>query len=348
MIKIDDHCRENLDRLALQHYSNLIQPLNADGITYHARNSLIGRIQARRDLDIINGEDDRTLFWDYLLSDDYVNLKRIIAGRPEELAIMIDEIDDLVTNAIFSINHNYNTATLTAFGQLVKNVFNYENLIRSKPFFNQIYATFNLNYCPYCNENTTPTIEIINDEIEEPQKLIRLNQLDHFYPRCRFPYLSLSFFNLIPVCASCNSAICKGEKDFNIKTHFNPFHKRFDDFFSFKLENYLLASIDEVVIKIDENQAHTRNAVNDFRLETRYNHLHKEVAFNLVNTFKHRNPSILNELKGRFVDLFSNEPELLNLLLKANGVPRCRNHINSLQLAKMKRDICIDMEVLNG
>jgi len=348
MILIEDHCNVDLNGLANAHYENLIQPQNADGITYHARNSLIGRIQYQRYLDSINGNDDQTRFWDYLLSDDYVNLKKIITGRPEELAIMLDEIDNLVTHAIFSINNNYNTATLTAFGQLVKNVFNYENLIRSKPFFNQIYATFNLNYCPYCNENTTPTIEIINDEIEEPQKLIRLNQLDHFYPRCRFPYLSLSFFNLIPVCASCNSAICKGEKDFNINTHFNPFHKRFDDYFSFKLENYFLDSHDEVDIKIDEKQAHGRDSINDFSLLARYNHTHKRVAYGLVNLIKNRSPKFQQNIQRQFLELFPHDAKPIEDLLENIGVPVCRNQINSAQLAKLKRDICIDLKVLDG
>src|SRR6266545_5597674 len=37
-------------------------------------------------------------------------------------------------------------------------------------------------------------------------------QVDHFYPKSRYPFLSCHPLNLIPICKDCNMAPCKGEK----------------------------------------------------------------------------------------------------------------------------------------
>lgn len=58
-----------------------------------------------------------------------------------------------------------------------------------------------LTVCPYCNR------QYINNASEK-----RSSQLDHFYPKNEFPLLAVSFYNLIPSCASCNHT--KGTNEF--------------------------------------------------------------------------------------------------------------------------------------
>lgn len=58
-----------------------------------------------------------------------------------------------------------------------------------------------LNTCVYCNRNYTSTVE----KITRPQ-------FDHYFSQTQHPLLALSFFNLIPSCAICNSNI-KGKKN---------------------------------------------------------------------------------------------------------------------------------------
>lgn len=50
--------------------------------------------------------------------------------------------------------------------------------------------------CPYCN-----SVSIVN----KPNIEMRCSELDHFFPKSYFPFLSLSFFNLVPICHTCNS-----------------------------------------------------------------------------------------------------------------------------------------------
>lgn len=66
--------------------------------------------------------------------------------------------------------------------------------------------------CPYCNINFVYAYD--KDKVTF--------QLDHFYPKDKYPYLALSFYNLIPCCGSCNHK--KGIK--SITTH--PYSEALD------------------------------------------------------------------------------------------------------------------------
>lgn len=51
-----------------------------------------------------------------------------------------------------------------------------------------------LTVCPYCNR----------DYINSRSKKLAGAQLDHFYPRSRYPLFSVCLYNLVPVCGNCN------------------------------------------------------------------------------------------------------------------------------------------------
>ena len=60
-----------------------------------------------------------------------------------------------------------------------------------------------LSVCPYCNRNyiyNLPTIKKATCE------------LDHFYNKSTYPFLALSFYNLIPSCKTCNYFKLDGKK----------------------------------------------------------------------------------------------------------------------------------------
>ena len=63
----------------------------------------------------------------------------------------------------------------------------------------------NLRICPYCGRQFVYSVEE-NGATVKPQ-------IDHFLPKRKYPFLALSFFNLIPVCNTCNMIGCKGEND---------------------------------------------------------------------------------------------------------------------------------------
>lgn len=59
----------------------------------------------------------------------------------------------------------------------------------------------NRSTCTYCNRNYTLNVSANHAS----------SQLDHWFPKSKFPILALSFFNLIPSCGSCNHI--KGQSD---------------------------------------------------------------------------------------------------------------------------------------
>ncbi|WP_418502078.1 hypothetical protein [Flagellimonas sp.] len=342
MIRIEENCAEDLDQLTLDHYEALIQPRNADG-SYHQTQSLIGRItyELSQTPLILKGESD---FWNYLLTNHYYNLERIIRGRPEELARIIQEIETNFGNKLFSITIGYNLSHLTTFGSKVKKVFNYGNY-RDKAISVENAEKLKIGYCPYCNLGITQIIQRTN-QLTGPQRSLALMQLDHFYPQSRHPYLAVSFFNLIPGCSPCNAQL-KGEKDFTIVTHFNPFHKSFNDYFKFELSQLVYSSEDEVEITISNKNPHVPNQVQDFELIRRYNDRQtKRIIFGMLMATKNRSRSIRQSYVSQFIGLAQQAFISDETLLKSQGVPFESKYINDFHRGKLKRDLCIQLQLL--
>lgn len=53
-----------------------------------------------------------------------------------------------------------------------------------------------LKTCPYCNRNYTFVVDEDNGKLRP--------EIDHFYPKSLYPFLAMSFYNLIPSCQICN------------------------------------------------------------------------------------------------------------------------------------------------
>lgn len=87
-----------------------------------------------------------------------------------------------------------------------------------------------LKVCPYCNRN------YINPYYSGNSKTRA--DLDHFFPKSKYPYFSMSFYNLIPSCKVCNSSF-KGGKDFSYNQLLNPYEGGFgeDVRFTFQIDS---------------------------------------------------------------------------------------------------------------
>lgn len=58
-------------------------------------------------------------------------------------------------------------------------------------------------------------------------------QLDHFLPKSRYPYLSISLYNLIPVCSNCN--LTKGTRGSSESDALlSPYEHSLHDYFKFE------------------------------------------------------------------------------------------------------------------
>ena len=83
-------------------------------------------------------------------------------------------------------------------GDEIQKLLNYEGLYDDEDWnAYKLCKKINLSVCPYCNRQYIFTI--VRDE-----KGVVRPQLDHFFVKSVYPYLSCSFFNLIPSCPFCN------------------------------------------------------------------------------------------------------------------------------------------------
>jgi len=183
-------------------------------------------------------------------------LKEILSAIPSKLRDLINEFE--------RSNPTMRTKT-SNINRVLYNVFisrTYEEKSRfdGLKFVNDI----GLQTCPYCNRAYIQSVS---------KRGIVRPQIDHFFPKDKYPYLGVSFFNLIPSCYVCNGTTVKGNEDSYKDNLVSPYEIKSDDFkFGFDIE-----SIDnfppKLVKKIDINDKY-------FKLEDFYRH-HGDVVHEL-------------------------------------------------------------------
>jgi len=77
--------------------------------------------------------------------------------------------------------------------------------------------------CPYCNRQYITVVEPNGSEKGRARP-----QLDHFFAQSHFPYLAVSFYNLIPSCSVCNASL-KRNRLFTWDDHLHPYEAGFGD-----------------------------------------------------------------------------------------------------------------------
>lgn len=149
------------------------------------------------------------------------SLKDIITMTPSEIDNYVINLNN-VSSTFISINHQDNIVLRNIF---IHNGYENEKSINKRDFIKNI----NIDTCPYCNRNYIYTSRK-NKKVTP--------EIDHFYPKSKYPILALSYFNLIPSCKPCNGFGAKEEKDPLIVGLTNPYLINSNDFIlSHKINN---------------------------------------------------------------------------------------------------------------
>jgi hypothetical protein len=153
-------------------------------------------------------------------------LKEIIISNPKGLELLIEEYNrNGFQLRIFDPSLG-KKGELTTFGKVIRDKFNYKSFRQSA---NAMWFadSINIKSCVTCNtQYTLKTSQISGKKL--------LFHLDHYFPKSVYPYLSLSYHNLIPCCASCNMS--KSNKPFTLKDNIHPYIESFHDIAKFKLD----------------------------------------------------------------------------------------------------------------
>ncbi len=138
----------------------------------------------------------------------------ILNATPTEMEVLINEFNTIIPT--YAVKESIKKGEIEFYKQIVI-ALRYEAL-RDKEFPKFLLSS-DIKSCVYCNAQPTLTIELIHydkkkKKIKEAKSKL---QLDHFYPKSKYPFLATSFFNLYPTCANCNLA--KGVKEAKFKLY---------------------------------------------------------------------------------------------------------------------------------
>ncbi|OHE09829.1 MAG: hypothetical protein A2513_10990 [Sulfurimonas sp. RIFOXYD12_FULL_33_39] len=241
-----------------------------------------------------NDNSFKKVFKDYVFKD-------ILLANTEEIKIIIHSVDSKIQT--LTVTNKKETI------KKIKNLFNYSDKYQSKvltPFFTK---NFNFRTCFYCNK------DFITNLKKEKNELVSTFQLDHFFDKGTYPYLALSFYNLIPSCTTCNSSKVKGTKNtfahdskvgtFQNETCIAPNDERFDfhEKVKFKLilepscKDLHIKSGDDIDIPLKEQFTDEYDKyIEIFKLNERYK-AHKDIVFEMIQKAELYPESRLKELQ---------------------------------------------------
>lgn len=213
------------DSLALQYFNDVKERLLAD-----IHHFLSSKHRIMRKVKIaIHGDGDKPSedLLRHLSNEE--NLKELIVSHPDKLR---DIISQLHPDA-FDPEKKLNRILYHIFI-----VFGYNDKCFNKDDF---YRQSQVGTCPYCNMvdiHYTPATAFSKTEKGE---------LDHFYPKEKYPMLGLPFCNLIPSCPSCNDFQHKNNWDVTSDKEdasltpmqiINPYEYQDSHFFDYNLKSH--------------------------------------------------------------------------------------------------------------
>ncbi|MBE0496424.1 MAG: hypothetical protein IBX45_08450, partial [Campylobacterales bacterium] len=206
-----------------------------------------------------------------LAQHHYKELKAKIKSFPA-CSYSLEEVITAKPEKLYEIALRYKDDT--AFGFMIKL---YDNFCAKKNEYDayDLAQSLQVNVCPYCNRNYTFTIKT--------DKVSARPQFDHFYDKATHPILALSFYNLIPSCATCNATM-KGTKPFSLATHAHPYVEGFGKKARFVLhvkESSFCRELKGFDIEFKSNDAKVQNNINDFGLKELYEN-HKDIVLELI------------------------------------------------------------------
>ncbi len=275
------------------------------------------------------------------ITDD--EIKTLVIGLPNELVVLnnllmsdiiidFDQVefeDYLKWNKIKRSNCNkYHTKI-----REINNMFDYSKIVGNDYFLAHL---LNQSTCIHCNRNYTLTIGNKKNRIVRPE-------YDHWISKSKYPLLTLSFYNLVPSCSSCNKK--KSSKDFTLQTHLNPYiidedEKKFK--FSYKKKTLI---DNNVVLKIETSEdlssKKISNTFKDLNLVEIYNaHSNSELRDLLDLRYKYSENYIDILINKTFKGIMSKE-EIYRMIF---GIEINEEDYHKRPFSKFKHDIIEELK----
>ncbi len=221
--------------------------------------------------------------------------------------------------------------------ELILNAMRYD-AVRDKEYLKYV-KKIGIKSCIYCNAQFSITIEASNG------KLSGKYELDHFYPKSKFPFLSTSFFNLVLCCSHCNKTKSDNTALFNLYvTDYNLIER-----FSFSLDkesilHYLLTQNEEELVIlfdcIDSNLKIDHEKL--FHISELYSQ-HKDIVEELIWKSRIYNKSYKDSLSDSFSRLFPQTSNFNRFILGNYDSPK---DIHRRPMSKLMQDIARQLGII--
>ncbi|ACM92198.1 conserved hypothetical protein [Nautilia profundicola AmH] len=205
----------------------------------------------------------------------------------------------------------------------------------------EIVEITGIKVCPYCNRN------YIFNYKENNNNLKTTIELDHYFPKSKYPYLALNPYNLIPICHTCNKK--KSDESFKIY----PYKDNIDDYFKFKFKfvNNEMSKedikkysfFDEKFIEIEIEEKTSLDEWYKEYIEGLYAE-HKDIISEMLLREHIYPESFIQELYNNYGRLLFNSIDEIQGLIHCNYVEK--EKINKRPLSKFLKDISEELGLI--
>lgn len=275
-----------------------------------------------------------------------INKKTIKKSVKDELKKDLENILKSEPNQLLKLNKKYmlefpkkrNSKGKYYNDSRITYIFNYKEFRRKFGF--TLSDSLKIECCPYCNKNYTSTLFIksLNDKKVFPE-------FDHFYSQSNFPFLALSFYNLIPSCNICNTHF-KSNKDsskiFHPYTKVNPNHFTFKNFP--KDVASLYGSGKNIELKFNYNGTTIINnkvkaSITFFGVKEIYEECHTDIIQKIIHKKIAYSDKYIKELQNTFKISFD---DAYSILFETHHKD---NLLHKKPFSKLKKDIYDDVSI---
>ncbi|WP_439697428.1 hypothetical protein ACFGVS_03235 [Mucilaginibacter sp. AW1-7] len=265
----------------------------------------------------------------------FSHLDEIITAHPDQLAIMQAEFEAKIGAAELAKGY-------VKFRDKLLKLLDYSGL--RSTFYPEYFHALGIKSCVYCNSILAITVE--RRKSKKGKRYRAKFQADHYHSKTGSPCLSISLYNLYPVCANCNLA--KGIKKVSFKLydqvpkHTSPF--------TFALKGASQAKFilkrDIKLIDIGFTEPSAAPGFETFDTVFDIQGIYKtqvDIAEELLLKAEAYTDTYKAILRHRFKKIFVND-EVINRLLIGNYANSADTH--KRPLAKFTRDIAIDIGLI--
>ncbi|OWK71399.1 hypothetical protein [Pedobacter sp. AJM] len=273
----------------------------------------------------------KIMFYTSLLLDlDPLAQENLITGKP---AYLQGRIDHYETNFTALLTDDFKK-------EVLEKVFFYSNYKKWEAY--KLAEDLSTNVCPYCNRQYIFTLS--GNAIGNIRP-----QFDHFFDKATYPYLSMSFYNLVPSCAICNSDL-KGSAKFTLQENIHPYLEDFSglsfsirpknvDFINGKSSAYRIRFRNTGGLSHDQLRKCFSN-ISVFQLSKLYNR-HKDHSDELIIKSRIYNQAYIEALFNQFNGTLFKDLNDVKRLVSSNYTEE--KDFEKRPLSKMTADICREL-----